>query len=169
MRLRLALLASPVLACAVAHAADAPPPSNTVVKYIHPEHFVDAADSGFGGTASPVVLAEMTSVFQDLGAQYISAGEQLTLDVTDIDLAGRYQPGPNAGDWTRVMTDADWPRMSLHYTLTQDGKVLSQGDASISDMSYLSHAGKRSNSSDDKFYYERTMLDRWFKKTFASK
>jgi hypothetical protein len=154
---------------AVAFAAAEAPPSNTTVNYIHPENFSDASDRSFAGAASPRVLAELTSIFQDLVKKYLAADEQLVIDVTDVDLAGYFVPAPRGGDWIRVMRESDWPRMSLRYTLRRDTAVESQGEARLSDMNYLQNSTMRGTSGGESLFYERRMLDGWFNKTFANK
>lgn len=165
--MRLAVLVVATMFSTVA-AAEAPPPSNTIVKYIHPEHFTDAEDRGFGGPASPRVLAELTSVLQDLGSKYLGADQQLTLDITDVDLAGYFEPGPNGSEPIRVLRESDWPHLTLHYSLSDKSGAPVQGDAQISDMNYL-RGGLGGTSSGESLYYEQRMLDSWFAKTFAKK
>ena len=107
---------------------------------------------------------DLTSHFAAL-AQRLPAGQTLTIDVSDIDLAGRIDYGRARSDDLRIMTGrADWPQMTLHYTLASDGVVLRSADASLSDMDYQNHLSLRSNT--EPLRYEKQMIDDWFQKTF---
>lgn len=157
-----------LLAAAGAAAADEPPAApqpNTVVRFVHPEKFVDASDQGFARPASPHVLAAIRTQLEQLGRKRLAPGETLTIDVTDIDLAGTYEPRMRSAEWIRVMRDADWPRMRLHYRLERDGAVEKEGDARLADMNYLDRQSLRQGS--DRFYYEKRMLAEWFTRTFG--
>lgn len=163
--MRTVLLAALLFAgAASAQGTAAPTSANTVVDFVHPEKFVDAGDQGFGGAPSKRVLAELGKAIVALGAKYLGPGEALKIDVSDVDLAGRFEPGPQAGDTVRVMRDSDWPRIALHYVLKKDGVIASEGDAQISDMNYLDQ--QRPGRSSEHLYYEKRMLQDWFSKTF---
>lgn len=137
---------------------------NTVVNFVHPEKFFDASDVAFGVRPSDRMLDKLRQIFVTLGAKYIPADQRLKIDVTDIDLAGRFESVPNSGDQVRVLRGNDWPRFNVHYTLEKNGAIEKQADARITDMSYLSHPtpGRSSQS----LSYERRMLDNWFAQTF---
>lgn len=99
-------------------------------------------------------------------AQRLPAGQTLAVEVRDIDLAGRME-------WTRLQNQdirlltggADWPRMRLQYTLSENGQVLRSAVANLSDMTYLQHLNRY--SSNETLRYEKQMLDDWFQSTFA--
>ena len=113
------------------------------------------------------VLNELTRHFEKLGAS-LPPGQTLKIDVTDVDLAGRDNPSMRAGRDIRVMNGrADWPRMRLHYVLEQDGKVISSGDAALSDMSYMTRINHY--FSNEKLRYEKLMIDDWYANTFGIK
>jgi hypothetical protein len=111
------------------------------------------------------VLKDLKAHFEKLG-QSLKPGQTLKIDITDVDLAGREEPRMRGMNDLRVLNGrADWPRISLHYVLEQDGKVLSQGDAQLSDMSYMSRINRY--PSDARLRYEKQMIDDWFAKTFG--
>ncbi|MFM2086812.1 MAG: hypothetical protein RLZZ237_1681, partial [Pseudomonadota bacterium] len=107
-----------------------------------------------------------TAHFEKLG-QSLPSGQNLQINVTDIDLAGREEPRLRGISDLRIMNGrVDWPRMRLHYVLSQqDGKVISSSDAALSDMSYLSRINPY--SSGDRLRYEKLMIDDWFSNTFG--
>lgn len=138
--------------------------AGTEVHFTKPEQFTDLS---FDQTERDKVLKDLTAHFEKLG-ESLPPGQNLKIDVTDIDLAGRKEPARNIGQDFRVMTgQADWPRMRLHYVLEQDGKVIGNADAALSDMSYLTRLHRY--ASGEKLRYEKQMIDDWFSSTFGTR
>ena len=138
--------------------------AGTEVHFTKPDQFTDVP---FDPHEREDVLNELTRHFEKLGAS-LPPGQTLKIDVTDVDLAGRDNPSMRAGRDIRVMNGrADWPRMRLHYVLEQDGKVISSGDAALSDMSYMTRINHY--FSNEKLRYEKLMIDDWYANTFGIK
>ncbi len=108
------------------------------------------------------VRDEVTKMFAKLADKYLASGQSLTVEVTEIDLAGRLEP---MADDIRIMRSVTWPRLRFTYTVHQDGAVVRSGDANLSDMNYL--AGFNRYMDSDRLRYERQMLTDWFRKTLA--
>ncbi|MCC7699878.1 DUF3016 domain-containing protein [Janthinobacterium sp. EB271-G4-7A] len=137
--------------------------AGTEVHFTKPEQFTDLS---FDQTEREKVLKDLTAHFEKLG-ESLKPGQTLKIDVTDLDMAGRENPAMRSTQDFRVMTGgADWPRMRLHYVLEQDGKVIANADAALSDMSYLTRINRY--SSGDKLRYEKQMIDDWFADTFKT-
>ena len=100
-------------------------------------------------------------------AAKLPADQDLKIDVTDIDLAGRIEPYAFQGknDLRVLRGRADWPSMRLHYVLESKGTVLRSGDENLSDMSYLDHYNHY--SSNEPLRYEKKMIESWFLKTIV--
>jgi hypothetical protein len=144
--------------------ASAPAWAGVTVSYTKPEEF---SDLPFVPQDREQVLRQLSEYLVKLG-QKLPEGQQLTIEVTDIDLAGRLIPSRRTGNDLRVMNGgADWPRITLRYTLETDGKVLSSGEANLSDMNYLNKASRISSS--EPLRYEKQMIDDWFYKQFGIK
>ena len=138
--------------------------AGTEVPFSKPDQFTDVP---FDPHEREDVLKELTRHFEKLGTA-LPPGRTLKIDVTDVDLAGRENPSLRAGHDIRVMNGrVDWPRMRLQYVLEQDGKVISSGNAALSDMSYLSRINPY--FSNEKLRYEKLMIDDWFSDTFGVK
>lgn len=134
------------------------------VSYVEPDKFVDLP---FSPIDRERVLKDLSDHFAELG-KLLPAGQELTVEVTDLDLAGRIDHTRRSGNEIRVLRGgADWPRMELRYSLVQDGKVLKSGDAKLADMTYMDHA--RMISSNESLRFEKQMVDEWFAKTFSVK
>ncbi|GAB2869327.1 hypothetical protein GCM10027277_43160 [Pseudoduganella ginsengisoli] len=135
--------------------------AGATVTYIEPDKFIDVP-------LSPIdrerVLKELTQHFEQLGKQ-LPAGQDVKIEVTEVDLAGRIEHTRRTGNEIRLLTGgADWPRMHLRYTLTQDGKVINSGEADLASMNYLSEMNQYGGG--ESLRHEKHMIDDWFGKTF---
>ncbi|MEG1327848.1 MAG: DUF3016 domain-containing protein [Janthinobacterium sp.] len=136
--------------------------AGTEVHFNKPEQFTDLP---FDQRQREDVLKELTAHFDKLG-RALPAGQTLKIEVSDIDLAGREQPRMHGMNDLRILNGGvDWPHMRLHYALEQDGKVISSGDAALSDMSYMNRINRY--ASNEKLRYEKLMIDDWFAQTFG--
>ncbi len=109
------------------------------------------------------VTKELDAVFQDL-AKKLPDGVQWEVTVTDLDLAGDVRPpqGARIND-IRIVKDLYWPRMSLHYKMSDSsGKVLAEAKEDIKDMNFL--MSSMIPSGHTSLQYEEKMLTDWFKK-----
>ena len=152
-------------ACALSAAAaglEAHAAGSVEVQWLKP---ADYSDAGRSSVDRERVMRSLGDHLQTLGKQ-LPDGQVLRLEVTDIDLAGEVQPF-GWHDLRVLRGRADWPRMSLRYTLTADGRTLKSGDARLNDMGYLfgGSLGKR----QDDLGHEKRMLDQWFKTEFSAR
>ena len=127
--------------------------------------FVNAAgfsDSGAVGAERDTNLRALAAHLETLGQRQLPADQTLTVEVLDLDLAGIVRPSPRAGQDLRVSKGgADWPRIHVRYTLAAGGQPIVSGEERLSDMDYL--ARKSGQRGTDPLYYEKRLLDTWFK------
>ncbi|MEP7156046.1 MAG: DUF3016 domain-containing protein [Betaproteobacteria bacterium] len=136
--------------------------ASVTVKFIDPDKY---GDMPFAASDKKDVMDDLQKHFEKLGAA-LPAGQDLKIDVLDIDLAGRVEPGTRAMRDLRIMRgSADWPVIKLRYSLESNGKVLKSGDEHVADQNYM--MGFNHYNSGESLRYEKQMLDRWFKKTLA--
>ncbi|MES2160437.1 MAG: DUF3016 domain-containing protein [Pseudomonadota bacterium] len=134
------------------------------VSYVKPDDFSDVPRNAIDRER---VLKDFSDYFATLNKK-LPAGQNLKIEVLDIDMAGRMWPRRNGGEDIRVLNGgADWPRMHLRYTLEQDGKTLRSGDEQLSNMNYMQGVSRFNDS--DTLRYEKQMLDDWFNKTIVPK
>ncbi|MYM90346.1 DUF3016 domain-containing protein [Rugamonas sp. FT82W] len=134
------------------------------VSYVKPEDFSDVPRNAIDRER---VLKDFSDYFATLNAK-LPPGQNLKIEVLDIDMAGRMWPRRNGGEDIRVLNGgADWPRIHLRYTLEQDGKVLRSGDEQLSNMNYMQGISRYGDS--DRLRYEKQMLDDWFNKAIVPK
>ena len=138
--------------------------ASTTVTYVKPDNFTDMPRYQ---PEQERVMRAFTAHFQSL-ADKLPASQALAISVTNIDLAGRIDMMRRMGnDDIRILNGgADWPRIELHYALTENGQVLSSGDEQIADMMYLQRINRY--ASGEPLRYEKAMLDDWFYKTFPA-
>ncbi|UCO97300.1 DUF3016 domain-containing protein [Metapseudomonas lalkuanensis] len=136
--------------------------SSTEVSFSHPDTYSDARlYRDYGRGADDFVLKDLKAHIEKLGKRYLQPGQTLKVDILDIDLAGQYEPWRVNFQGVRFMREVTWPRIKLHYSLEQDGRVLVSRDATVIDQSYLQHGNYY--FSNDRLRYEKTMLDDWFR------
>lgn len=128
------------------------------VTFTQPENYVDMP---FAPWDKERVMKDLRQHFDKLGAQ-LPQGQDLKVEVLDIDLAGRIEPQLRFGHDIRVLRGgADWPAMQLRYSVESQGKVLKTGEKRVADMNYLwNHINKY--SANEPLRYEKKMLDNWF-------
>ena len=129
------------------------------VQFVNPSKFTDFQIHGrdvnyTAGLFANSVKEELTPLMK---SKYPNGS--LLLRFTNVDLAGRYSTANNG----RVIREGHPARMAFDFVLTDaTGKVLANGSTRLTDNSSLS-----SNRYDPKrrqlFYYERRVLNRWFR------
>ena len=149
-------------ACLALQAASGAASAAVTVNYVHAEQFTDLPKTPWQRQQA---LEDISAHFQALGER-LPAGQDLVIDVLDVDLAGREEPNQFALSGVRILRhQGDWPRMHLRYSLVENGQVLKSGDASLSDKSY----GNRINPypADARWPAEKRMIDDWWRATIV--
>lgn len=134
------------------------------VSYARPDQF---ADVPWNDRERQAVLKDLTGHFAKLASR-LPPGQDLNVEVLDIDLAGYVWPARWGGNEIRVVRGmADWPHMRLRYTITQIGQVLKSGEEDLQNMSYSDRASRYFSS--DSLRYEKQMIDDWFRNRIAAR
>jgi hypothetical protein len=132
------------------------------VTWIHPENFHDLP---FPTVDRNEMLDQISDHFKKLG-ENLPPGEDLRIEITDFDPAGRLIPSARLGRDLRVLSGrADWPRMELNYAIEQNGQVIKSGQSQLQDMNYQQTFNHYFDS--EPLRYEKQMIDDWFAKTIA--
>src|SRR5688572_533888 len=134
-------------------------PDRVQVRYFQPEKFTDAGRYWGGDASREHNLAELARHIERRAARLLPEGQRLLVSITDIDLAGGYEPWRrNAGD-VRIVRDVYPPRIDLSFRLTDaEGSVLKGGRRSLRDLAFqISGAAYR----DDPLRYEKALIDGW--------
>jgi hypothetical protein len=132
------------------------------VTYVQPENFTDLP---FASWEREHALKDLSEHFTRLGNS-LPPGQDLRIEVTDIDLAGRPDPRMITTRDVRIMRGrADWPRMDLRFTLEQNGQVIKSGAARLADMDYLERHTRYFDNVT--LRYDKQMIDDWYEKTIG--
>jgi hypothetical protein len=141
------------------------PASRIAVVFVQPQHFTDVRYSK-AEPNSAAILSELHTLMCKMGERYVPAGMQLEIKVTDIDLAGDFEPwrGPQFGA-VRITREIYPPHIFLEFRLTDDtGNVVSAGQREISDSAYQARLVR---PPDDYLRYEKDILRAWFRNEFS--
>jgi len=136
------------------------------IKLQEPEKFRDIEVSNHTKKRSIDSLTkDMTKLFERLAGRHLSDKQNLVVEITEVDLAGRveHMVGPNHDD-LRVVRDNDYFKLYFNYKLlSQDGSVIKQGKAKLKN--FLSHTPdmRRKSNRTTADHFERE-LNKWFNK-----
>ncbi len=169
MKTKLLLMGLLGLAAAgVAFAAKANKPTPSIeVTFIAPENFRDAKqDSMDSERGRDAILAQLKEHLVTTAAQYLTPGQRLEIKVTDVDLAGDFEPqrGPDF-DNVRIVKDIYPPRATLEFRLLgADGKIVSAGRRQLQNLGYLMTLTPLPTS--DPLRHDKELLSDWLRREF---
>ncbi|MFT3779883.1 MAG: DUF3016 domain-containing protein [Ottowia sp.] len=170
-RLILCTLALPWLAaCASAPTAAPEGASPVTVAFIAPDKFTDLGSSRPPmQTSRDAYLAELRKFIVQDTARRLPPGQRLDIEVTDVDMAGDFEPWRMRSEDVRVVRDIYPPRIDLRFRRTDgDGAVLQQGERKLRDPAYLMTAANR-YADNDPLRHEKALLETWMQKEFGGK
>lgn len=132
------------------------------VSWLQPDRYSDAGRSAVDREHTMKSLGEYLT---QLGQQ-LPDGQTLKLEVLDVDLAGAVE-ARRAQEVRILRGGADWPRMTVRYTLQRGAQTLKAGVARLADMDYFfSQHGLATHGSE--LAYEKRMIGQWFSENFAA-
>lgn len=161
-----------VFACGMAavtavHAATSSKPAAQVtVRFVSPEKFTDVKDEfADSGRNRDWVLGELKTQIESQARNYLAAGQSLEVQVTDVDLAGDFEPWQGINfDRIRMIKEIYPPRMTLEFRLTDaEGKVVAGGKRSLQNLGYLMSITMPTN---DPLRYDKELLRDWMRQEF---
>lgn len=136
------------------------------VSFVDPRGYTDAGLYAPGPVnADAPALIGLRRIMERAG-QRLPAGQDLTIEVLDVDLAGFFPPWQRLGTPIRVMETTTWPRIRLRYTLTRAGRTVASGEEEVTDMTYLRRPAVTRSAVPLRF--EEPMLLDWFADRFGA-
>jgi hypothetical protein len=166
-RLIASALAAFVAASATVFAAEkvAKTDEKTQVVFSHPEKFADVQDAYNSDTGRDALLNQIADYIKQRSKSYIPDGQQLLITVTDVDLAGDFEPWHSQQmQDVRVVKDVYPPKIDLEYKLVgPDGVVMKEGKRQLRDLAFMM---KISINRDDSMRFEKALIDDWLRSDF---
>ena len=136
------------------------------VEFVKPESFTDAGRD-YAGSERDDNLQRLSSHITAEAARRLPADERLDVWVTDVDLAGYFDPRQTFTHEVRIVKDVYPPRIKLRFRLTRaDGGTVAEGERNLTDRNFLTRAQRYPL---DGLGYEKTMLDNWFREEFRER
>jgi hypothetical protein len=136
------------------------------VTFVAPEKFTDVRDDYMDSEKGrDALLSQLKDHLVKQGARLLAGDQRLEIKVTEVDLAGDFEPwrGPNFQD-IRIVKDLYPPRVNLEFRLIgADGKVVSEGKRELRDISYLMNIALPTS---DPLRYDKEMLTNWLRQEF---
>ncbi len=140
--------------------------AKTEVKFSEPEKFRDVLVTGNSKARSlKLVNQDLNALFEQLSKDYISENETLSIEVTEIDLAGDIEPmvGPHHED-LRIIRDSDYYRLSFNFEVrNESGEIMQKGEKEIKN--FVSQGISNRFSNDNTVSHFEKDLKKWFKES----
>lgn len=152
--------ASRIVVAALALAAGGASAGTAQVRFVNPERFSDLGNYRSDDQSN---MDTLSRYIQRL-AQQLPPDQVLRVDVLDVSLAG--EPRLTRRGTIRIARDVSFPSMHVRWSLEAGGRVLRTGDQRIADMNYRHHI-RGATYSTASLYYEKHMLNDWFRGEFA--
>jgi hypothetical protein len=157
--------ASPLIKAATPTPAAA---ARTEVVFVDPAKFTDVRDSyTTTDNGRDYILDELRSYTIDRAERLIPAGDKLFISVTDVDLAGDFEPWHHGGwDQVRIVKDIYPPRISLSFRVTDaSNRVIKEGKRELRDTAFMMNVP--STSDNDPRRYEKQLIADWLSQEFS--
>jgi hypothetical protein len=136
------------------------------VTFVAPEKFTDVKNDYMENDRDrEYILEQLKDHLVKRASKQIASGQRLEIKVTDVDLAGDFEPwrGPNFHD-VRIVKDLYPPRVTLEFRLIDaSGKVVSEGKRQLRDMAFLMSIA---SPTSDPLRYDKEMLSNWVRDEF---
>lgn len=133
------------------------------VTYQRPESFTDLRDSDFESPRGRQhTLDQLRQHIARRTASALPTGYTLAVVVSDVDLAGDYEPWLTKLTDVRIVRAVYPPRIRLHYTVTDaKGQVLETAERTLTDAAFLHTLAIDRN---DTLRHEKALIDAWIRR-----
>ena len=138
--------------------------SKVKVELDNPVKFTDVRDAYMPSDKGQVANAEiLRDYIAKKSAEYVPDGYTLNVTVTNIDMAGDFEPWGRAGaDDVRIVKDIYPPRIDLSFKLVDSaGNVVKEGARELRDLNFMMKINIRTT---DSMRYEKALIDDWISK-----
>ena len=134
------------------------------VEFVKPEAFTDAGRPRPAAGRDESLLPLRDHLVSE-AARKLPADQTLHVQITDVDLAGYFDPRQPYSHEVRIVKDIYPPRIELTFRLVRaDGTVVKEGTRTLRDTAFLSRGD---TDRQDSLRFEKAMIDRWLESEFA--
>ena len=140
--------------------------SSVSVTFVEPEKFTDVRRTEWEHN-SHGLLAALAKFMQETGERALPPEMQLSIKVTDVKLAGDFEPWLGVPfNQTRIIKSIYPPRIVLEFRLIDDnGRVIKEGKRELTDVDYQR---RDSRLREDYLRYEKDLLRDWMREEFSA-
>ena len=151
------------LAATLTSAAAGETSARTQVIYHQPETFTDLRDNDFeSARGRQYTLDQLRAHIEKRADSALPAGYTLSVVVSDVDLAGDYEPWVTKWADVRVVRAIYPPRINLEYTIRDArGEVFAMAKRDLTDSAFL-HTLMIDRS--DTLRHEKALIDSWIRR-----
>lgn len=150
------------VASSLVAAAVAVPAGTVNVSFVNPDSYWDAGITSWDEAAN---LKMLSTHLQKLGQRWLPADQVLLVEVLQVDLAGSVRRFLGNMSVRVMQGGADFPKIRLRHSLQSGGRPIANGEEWLSDLDYTHGISSRGDS--EALYYEKRMLNAWFKARFV--
>ena len=142
-----------------------PFPSLIRVAFANPEKFRDIGSTYVSsGKVREDYLEQLRKHLLLRAGPIVSNGQQLSVTITDVDMAGGFEPWRVRLADVRIVRDVYPPRINLNFKLTDaGGTVIKQGERKLRNPAFLMTAVAYR---DAPLRHEKALLDDWLERDF---
>jgi Protein of unknown function (DUF3016) len=112
-------------------------------------------------------LDQLSNYVAKRASRTLPAGQKLSVTITDVQLAGTYEPWrlPNLAQ-TRTVRDTTPPRIDLQFKLeSATGELIKEGDRKLRDLDFLHRSAFHR---DEPLSHEKNLIDAWLAQDFGA-
>lgn len=142
------------------------PAARVEVNFFEPQNYADAKNESYDtDRGRDEVLARLKEHILLAAPRYLAHGQHLVINVTNVDLAGEFEPWQGMGfDHIRMVREIYPPRMTLEFRLLDaEGSVVSSGKRDLQELGYLTTL---SLPTSDPLRYDKEMISDWMRREF---
>jgi len=139
----------------------AEPAAAVTVDFVDTDNFTDFTNSySFPDRGQDKIIENLSEYITTRAERKLPAGFSLQVVVTDVDMAGEFEPWRSSSSSdVRIVKDLYPPRINLSFRVVNaQGAVVAEGNRKLRDMGFM-YSGRALDS--DPLKYEKKLLDRW--------
>ncbi len=136
------------------------------VDFVEADKFTDfTASPTRADAARESYMKELTRYLESRLDKEIAPGHHVHVVITDIDMAGEFEPWRRGGfEDVRIVKDLYPPRIDLSFRVVDEaGNVILEGDRKLRDLAFM-YTGRPLDS--DPLRHEKELLGNWVRKEF---